>query len=229
MRLRNRSRLGCQLAVLILILGLTGTVAACSEGQRQPQARYPETRQSLVYECEAGRVFPVRLERNLAWVFLPEKTLRLVHVPSGSGARYQQGDSVFWSKGETATLETGDQIYRNCHNNRARAIWEDAKMRGVEFRAVGNEPGWYLEISNATDLLLVTDFGNERHMLNLQILFIDAHQRRTEYHAKHGKPALHLVIEGVECRDTMSGETFEATVSVTLENRTYQGCGRSLH
>jgi len=26
-------------------------------------------------------------------------------------------------------------------------IWVDAKLRGVYFRAVGNEPGWNLEIS----------------------------------------------------------------------------------
>jgi len=44
-------------------------------------------------------------------------------------------------------LEAEEGIRLNCRNNRAMAICVDAKLRGVDFRAVGNEPGWNLEIS----------------------------------------------------------------------------------
>jgi uncharacterized membrane protein len=36
-------------------------------------------------------------------------------------------------------------------------------------------------------------------------------------------------IEGRACGDTMSDETFEATVTVTLNGKKYRGCGRALH
>jgi len=31
------------------------------------------------------------------------------------------------------------------------------------------------------------------------------------------------------CRDTMSGEAFEASVSVNFDGSQYRGCGRALH
>jgi hypothetical protein len=36
-------------------------------------------------------------------------------------------------------------------------------------------------------------------------------------------------IEGRACGDTMSDETFESTVTVTLDGKKYRGCGRALH
>jgi uncharacterized membrane protein len=35
------------------------------------------------------------------------------------------------------------------------------------------------------------------------------------------------VIDRVACNDTMSGEPFASTVTVTFENRTFYGCGES--
>ncbi len=39
------------------------------------------------------------------------------------------------------------------------SVWHRAKLRGVAFRAIGQEPGWLLEITNGTEILLVTDYG----------------------------------------------------------------------
>ena len=44
-------------------------------------------------------------------------------------------------------LEVEEGIRLECRNNRAMALWVDGKLRGVDCRAVGNEPGWNLEIS----------------------------------------------------------------------------------
>jgi uncharacterized membrane protein len=38
-----------------------------------------------------------------------------------------------------------------------------------------------------------------------------------------------LELEGQRCNDSMSGETFPTRVSVTLNGRILQGCGRALH
>jgi uncharacterized membrane protein len=40
---------------------------------------------------------------------------------------------------------------------------------------------------------------------------------------------LTVIIEGRQCRDSMSGESFGATVTVMLDQKKYQGCGRALH
>ena len=38
-------------------------------------------------------------------------------------------------------------------------VWHEAKLRGVLFRAIGQEPGWLLEITDGSEILLVTGYG----------------------------------------------------------------------
>lgn len=119
--------------------------------------------------------------------------------------------------------------YKGCRNNAARAIWEDAKLRGADFRAVGNEPGWYLEISQATRLLFVSDYGQSRYEFEAAAPMTDQNARRTEYRANDAEHTLSILIEGDSCHDTMSGEVFESRVTVILDNTEYRGCGKALH
>ena len=189
----------------------------------------PQTLRTYVYECDAGFNFIANFKGDKAWVFLPMQTIALDPVPSGSGSKYSNGAMTFWSKGNEAILETPDRKYRNCRNNRAKAIWEDAKLRGVDFRALGNEPGWYLEISEKTKLLFVGDYGQRRHELILSAPVSDQTARVTTYTARSDKNTIIVIISGHICHDTMSGEQFESTVLVRFSSQEYRGCGRALH
>ena len=100
-----------------------------------------------------------RIEGESTWLFLPTGTVSLLHVPSASGAKFAEGALTLWTKGEEARMEVEEGTRRNCRNNRAKAIWEDAKFRGADFRAVGNEPGWNLEISAGGSIVYVGDYG----------------------------------------------------------------------
>ena len=62
-----------------------------------------------------------------------------------------------------ATFSTSKKAHKDCKNNLRKAIWEHAKLNGVDFRAVGNEPGWVLEISNKTEILFTTDYGQSHY------------------------------------------------------------------
>src|SRR4051812_21379630 len=37
--------------------------------------------------------------------------------------------------------------------------WEDARSRGIDLRALGNEPGWFLEIDNEKWMRLLYAYG----------------------------------------------------------------------
>jgi membrane-bound inhibitor of C-type lysozyme len=189
----------------------------------------PQALRTYVYECDAGFNFIVNFKNDKAWVFLPMQTVALDSVPSGSGSKYSNGAITYWSKGDEAILETPNRQYRNCKNNRAKAIWEDAKLRGVDFRALGNEPGWYLEISEKTKLKFVSNYGQSRYEFTLAAPVTDQAARMTSYTATDGRHSVTVVIEGRVCYDTMSGENFESTVLVRFNNEEYRGCGRALH
>jgi putative lipoprotein len=189
----------------------------------------PQTLRTFVYECDSGFNFIVNFKNDKAWVFLPMQTVPLDPVPSGSGSKYSNDAIIFWSKGDEAILETPEKQYKNCRNNRAKAIWEDAKLRGVDFRALGNEPGWYLEISEKTKLMFVSNYGQSRYEFTLAAPVTDQAARMTSYTATDGRHTVTVVIEGRVCHDTMSGENFESTVLVRFNNEEYRGCGRALH
>ena len=184
---------------------------------------------TYVYDCDPEFSFIARIEPGKAWLFLPGKTIDLPQVVSASGAKYSAEGYSFWSKGEEATLETDMNQHTGCINNRARAIWEHAKLNGVDFRAVGNEPGWTMEISNKQDLLLVTDYGQQTYRFSSAIMKTELHGRTTIYNAKNDNDMVEIVIRGKPCRDSMSGEAFSTTVSVLLNNNQYTGCGRPLY
>ena len=144
-------------------------------------------------------------------------------------ARYSDGSITFWSKGEEALLETDENSHRNCRNNRRKAIWEDAKLNGIDFRAVGNEPGWHLEIRTGDKIVFVGDYGQSRYQFATPEPKVDQRSRTTTYEVQEAGHRAVIEIDGRSCGDTMSDETFEATVTVTLDGKKYRGCGRALH
>jgi uncharacterized membrane protein len=104
-------------------------------------------------------------------------------------------------------------------------VWHAAKLRGVAFRAIGQEPGWLLEITNGEEILLVTDYGKSRNVYPYVEPQEDKASRKTIFPVDDN---ISVLIEGKSCTDVMSGESFEVTVTVTLGERTLQGCGRAL-
>ena len=214
---------------LICISILGGVLlAGCAGGETAgpPEEKAPAT---YVFECADGYQFPAQIKGDQAWLFLPGKTVSLPQVPAGSGAKYSAGEVVFWTKGAEGLLETDDGVRRNCRNNRALAIWEHAKLSGVDFRAVGNEPGWHLEISRGRNILFVSDYGQSRYEFDAPEPLQDAGARSTVYRVKNKAHTLEVVITGKACQDTMHGDRFESAVSITLDGRSFNGCGKALH
>jgi putative lipoprotein len=180
---------------------------------------------TLVYACE-GYEFIARLGPGEMAVWLEDRYVVLSQVRSASGVLYEEGDVSVWSKGDEALLNIDQQRYQSCHLVPARIPWEDARRRGVDFRAQGNEPGWSLELKEGSQLLFVEDYGS------LRVLIPAAGETRADgirvYDGNADATALRVEIDDSSCVDTMSGDIFPASVVVTLNNRVYSGCGQTL-
>ncbi|MCK4351572.1 MAG: MliC family protein, partial [Candidatus Krumholzibacteria bacterium] len=85
------------LSIILISICVLALSAVCSCANSKQQEG---TRSTFVYECGDDYVFVVRIEGEAAWLFLPGQTIKLPHVPSGSGAKYSNGSVTFWSKGE---------------------------------------------------------------------------------------------------------------------------------
>jgi uncharacterized membrane protein len=113
--------------------------------------------------------------------------------------------------------------------NNQTSPWERAKLAGADFRAVGNEPGWDLEIRDGDRIDFTYDYG--AHSLSLPILQrqVDTERRETRYRASDFSEVMTVLIEGIKCSDTMSDRVYSVTVRVQLGVTVYQGCGEALH
>jgi membrane-bound inhibitor of C-type lysozyme len=198
-----------------------------ADGRGAVAAEIAPERHTHAYRCEDIAVVASFDASGALDLFLPEQTFRLQRVSSASGAKYADGGVVFWPEGDAARLEWGDAV-RSCREDRAASIWEDAKLRGVDFRAVGNEPGWVLEIG-PREIVFEYDYGASRATFPLVDPQVDTDARRSVYVLQPDGSA-QIAIEGRRCRDSMADEpAYEASVEVVLGARRFRGCGRALH
>lgn len=99
--------------------------------------------------------------------------------------------------------------------------------RDHDFRATGNEPFWMLEIRKGK-ALMYRRLGFEDVLLPIPTPKRDPAGGSQIWHVRTETHDLHAVIEGRPCMDTMSGEMFEATVTVVLNEETLHACGRKI-
>ncbi len=102
-------------------------------------------------------------------------------------------------------------------------VWQQARERGVVLRAVGNEPGWLLELNGDGRALLKTDYGTWR-----RDFIVSANADGTEFTASVDGLPLRASFITASCSDTMSDRRSPLQVTVTLGDRTLRGCGFDL-
>jgi uncharacterized membrane protein len=109
----------------------------------------------------------------------------------------------------------------------AMPSWETARAQGVDFRAVGQEPGWLLDIHTADRMVLVWDYGSNR-LETPRGEPASPQEGATRYEGQSGGHTLIVTIRRTPCQDAMSGQPYPSTVEVVIDGRTLNGCGRSV-
>ncbi|CAH0991938.1 hypothetical protein SIN8267_02053 [Sinobacterium norvegicum] len=207
-------------------------LSACSQNPAQ-ENNYPvegeEPALTFVYQCGDQISFTAHGNDESKWLFLPGKTVELPKVAAASGEKYSDGETTYWSHGEETMLETAGQRYSDCLIDRRASIWESAKLQGVDFRAVGNEPGWVLELGPDEQMTLVTNYGEEHIVFDLPQPEVNKANKTSYYSAENDNYTIDVTITGSACNDDMSGDAFEATVEVNLNYQNLRGCGKALH
>jgi putative lipoprotein len=99
----------------------------------------------------------------------------------------------------------------------------ELRARGVDFRAIGQEPGWMLDMF-ADRIELSYDYGDHEITAPRPQPVLPAWQGEIYEIPSH---RITITIRRTPCQDAMSGETFPAQVTVVVNARTLQGCGRS--
>jgi len=107
------------------------------------------------------------------------------------------------------------------------AMWADRKRRGVDFYGVGQEPGWMIEIDEGKRLYLLANYAEDTVDVVAPAPITDpgAPDRRV-YRTTGNGHTVEVTIEARICSDAMSGKRYAETVTLTLDGKPYDGCGR---
>jgi putative lipoprotein len=105
--------------------------------------------------------------------------------------------------------------------------WATARAAGVDFRAVGQEPGWMLDIYTRGPMVLEWSYGEHRIALPLTEAQA-ADEGVTRYETRTEEHQVAITIRRAPCQDVMSGEAYPARVEVTVNGETLTGCGKSV-
>ncbi len=109
----------------------------------------------------------------------------------------------------------------------AMPSWDGARAAGVDFRAIGQEPGWMLDIYQRDQIKLIWDYGENSTTFPLAAANT-AREGVTSYATQADGRTLAVTIQRTPCQDAMSGETYPATVEVVIDGRALNGCGMSV-
>lgn len=212
---------------LLAVTFFTALAFAVCGSVEQPAPAPQSQGRVHVYICPDDYRFSVQLIGDTALVTLPDQELRLPQVVAASGTRYAAGGVVFWSKGAEAILETPAGTHEGCQGQPVDSPWEVSRLLGFEFRGVGQEPGWIIEIDTGQMIRLVLDYGERRYYLPAP-----EPVRRPNgdlvYEVRADEVSATVLIAERTCQDVMSGEESTHTVTVTIDGREYRGCGRIL-
>lgn len=237
----------------LLAGALVAAGAACAAARSRPAA--PPHGGILVYACADGTrwslhpVPPDPAPGGLALRLVgtaahpADRELRL--TPDTAGGTRAAGRSVGRSvgrdtagavtlrqQGDVATL-AGDALpARTCRAQRAATPWDEARLLGADYRAVGQEPGWWVEVDEGRRIQFVGDYGSTRVALPTPPAATESAAggvNRTTWRARGAARALVVDVVRQPCRDAMSGEPSPTTAVVQLDGREYRGCGRWLN
>ena len=178
-----------------------------------------------VYSCASDVRFSIREFGDVATIRQGTRTIALPRVRSATGVRYATDTTEFLNRGGSATLRIGGSRYTGCTAQLAPTPHDVARFLGVDYRAVGREPTWSLEIDEGQYMRFAIEGGAALYM-DVPAPAGDAARRVYVMSPESGD--FSAVIEAKPCRDGSTQIEYPNTVTVVYNGLPYPGCGGPL-
>jgi putative lipoprotein len=226
-----------RLAPLTLSAALLAGFSSLAPGRDGTQAVLPDDAtpvaplRAWAWSCDDGSMAVTRLAADPPAVLLrlDGRAHRLPQRVAASGVRYEDDTLQWWEKGAQAMLQRKPAApLLTCREDRAQSLLEDARARGVSFRAVGNEPGWLLEIGPLQRVRLDYAYGTLKLVFDELVPRADAATGQALYEGRADGHRVRFTIADQPCQDDMSGQPFPAAVQLEVDGSALRGCGQPL-
>jgi putative lipoprotein len=211
---------------------VTGTRAVEAQPAAQASALAPAPGADTLahFRCESGELLSVRFDQaaNTATILSADGDRVLPGAPVASGFLYQSPMAALRGKGDDLEYSIGRRAPSQCVaiNDSLHRVLTERRAAGARWRAVGQEPGWNVEIMADDAMLAVLDYGEVRR--STPPAQRSGEGARQEWAATTESGSLRLTIERAPCSDTMSGERYWFTATLVVDDRTLRGCAQPL-
>lgn len=108
----------------------------------------------------------------------------------------------------------------------AEQTFAEDRERGVDFRALGQEPGWSLTIDDGHQIVFDANSMDDSVVMPAPAPEVNQATGVTTYHAESAGHYLVVTRTLGSCQDPLTGAVFAERVTLTFDGVAYQGCGR---
>jgi hypothetical protein len=182
----------------------------------------PDHHATMVYHCDNLSTVIVR-STAAAMEVSSDGTRAILPLVDPRTSRYSNGTTTLTVLYEAIRLDgpAGNVV---CLSAPGEVPWEDARRRGIEVRAVGDDPGWILEIDEGVAMTFVADGGATRLVVPISGRVIGKrHLTIAGFDSTHD---IEVDVEPKVCGGSSGVTTSAATVAV--DGALYRGCARIL-
>ncbi|MFW6001518.1 MAG: hypothetical protein ACOCQE_04015 [Halanaerobium sp.] len=106
--------------------------------------------------------------------------------------------------------------------------WAEAREDGIVFRAVGNEPGWLIEVNKNDSIKFVNYYGDMEIKVPVDDVWLGPDGEDRIYYIENEVIPFQLIIMKKKYKDSMSGEVFPYQARVIFPEKSYTGGGKML-
>jgi len=221
------------------LLGMVLLVGGCAEESADPERSDPSASEQagslgrpVVFQCTGAEGdlvdFRARVRPDSLTLRVPASfggdTRHLTSVGTASGAKYEGGGAMVWSRGGSATVAVDGRRFEDCTQAPQTGRGEEGPP-GLQFRAIGQEPGWFVAV---TDDSLRFAWAYGQHKVAAPEPAKETNEGRIVYTADTDRGPVRVIARPRRCTDPMKGRVFSHTVTVTLAGDTHTGCGHPL-
>jgi hypothetical protein len=208
-------------AASFMVLACLAAPPAAGAGQQ------PAQEQNLrVYYCNNLAILTVRVFPDRVEITTPARTAVLpLSERSKAKGEFSNGTVSLSGLEDRIRLDEPGITYW-CQSLPAEVPWQSARFRGIDFRAAGSNPEWTLEVDSGVAVEFATGQGASRAVTKFPPAAFTSSEMGNVLTAKSGTHSLTAVSQKGVCEH--AGSTMTLTVSVTLDGKTYSGCGRNL-
>lgn len=183
------------------------------------------------FRCESGQLLTIRFDNaaNKAFLSGGDSDERALDArPVASGMLYEspmesirgQGDVIQYARGRMAPSECV-RILEGQHR-----ILTERRAAGIQWRALGQEPGWIVDVTADGGLEAQLDYGQRR--ITTPPANREGENGTTRWTAQTEAGSLDLTVTRGACNDTMSDDRFWFTATLVVDGQTLRGCAQPL-